>query len=222
MRNVTVASVMTSDVLTAREAMPLKEFARVLTTRAVSALPVLDADDRLVGMVSERDLLDKQADPLASYRSWWGRLVRPRHARRATGDTVADVMTKNPVTIGPNASLAEAAKQMARHRIKRLPVVDGQGALVGIVSRGDLLKVFVRSDDDIAELILREVFVRLLWADPTEVEVRVTDGVVTLAGRVESRSVAEIAERLSRQTDGVIDVVNELTCRTDDRAIRRH
>jgi CBS domain-containing protein len=99
-------------------------------------------------------------------------------------------MSTDPVVIGPDARLAEAARRMAEHRVKRLPVVDDRGALVGIISRADLVKVFLRSDDDIRDEIVGEVLVHLLWVDPTEVDVTVIDGVVTLAGTVDDSEIA--------------------------------
>jgi CBS domain-containing protein len=105
---------------------------------------------------------------------------------------------------------------MSEYRVKRLPVVDERGALIGIVSRGDLLAAFLRTDDDIRNEILDEVFVRLPWVDPTEVDATVSDGVAVLTGTVNDRSTAESAERLARRVDGVVDVVSELEYRVDD------
>jgi CBS-domain-containing membrane protein len=202
---------MTTDVLKARPTMPLKELARVLAQHHVSALPVLDPDDRLVGVVSERDLLPVPAEaglrrPLRRWRRW-------RRARRSPLGTVGRIMSTDPVVIGPDAGLPEAARRMAEHGVKRLPVVDGHGTLVGVVSRADLVKVYLRTDDDLRDEILGEVFVHLLWVDPTEIEVTVADGVVTLAGTVDDLGIADTAERLVRRVDGVVDVRNALTAR---------
>lgn len=221
MKNLTVADVMTTTVLKARPAMPLKELARVLAEHHVSALPVLNEDDRLVGVVSERDVLLKQGHQIPRHPHWWeNRRVRDE-IRRAAGDTAGQVMTTPAMTIGPEATLAQAARMMTDHDIKRLPVVDGHGALLGIVSRADLMKVFLRTDEEIREEILGEVFVHLLWADPTDVDIAVRDGIVTLTGTVGDRSTAEVAERLVRRLDGVIDVVSELEFRFDDGGLAR-
>ena len=131
-------------------------------------------------------------------------------------------MTADLVTIGPGATLIEAATLMTERKVKRLPVVDQTGALVGIISRADLIKVFLRSDEEIKEEILREVFVHVLWADPTAVQINVRDGIVTLAGSVEQKSTIPIAERLTRRVDGVIDVINHLTYLVNDDRIVRH
>jgi CBS domain-containing protein len=221
MQTSTVADVMTRSVLTARPAMPLKELARVLTENGLSALPVLDPYDRLIGMVSERDLLSKQARPLPGRRHWWQPHRVREEIRRAEGDTVGHVMTGFPVTIAPGASLAEAARRLIEHGVKHLPVINDAGTLVGIVSRADLVRAFVRSDDEIHDTVVNEVFRHVLWVDPTEVEVTVTDGIVTLSGTVEQRSTAEIAERLVHRLDGVVDVVSGLEYRLDDGGIGR-
>jgi CBS domain-containing protein len=201
----TVADVMTRDVLKGRPAMPLKELARVLAEHGVSALPVLDPDDRLIGVVSESDLLAAGTRPRRLLR-WWSR-------DRGRRGTVGAVMSRSPVVIGPDATLAEAARRMADRGVKRLPVVDEHGALVGVVSRSDLVKVFLRSDDEIRDEIVGEVLVHLLWVDPTEIEVPVIEGVVTLAGVVDNSDVVDTAERLVRRVDGVVDVRNVLTSR---------
>jgi CBS domain-containing protein len=217
----TVADVMTTQVVKARPAMPLKELARVLAEHHVSALPVLDEDDRVIGVVSERDLLGKLRGPTRRRARWWQRRRTRDDLRRATGDTVGAVMTTGAVTIEPRARLAEAARLMTEHDVKRLPVVDEHGELVGIVSRADLLKTYLRTDDQIRDEILVDVFTHVLWADPTTVQVSVHDGLVTLAGTVDERSVAEMAERLVRRVDGVVDVVSELTYRIDDGGLAR-
>jgi CBS domain-containing protein len=223
MKTSVVADVMTSRVLTARPAMPLKELARVLAEHHISALPVLDPDDRVIGIVSERDLLPKQANPIPRRRRWWQRLWQRRRTRedirRAEGDTVGHVMSGYPITIAPGAALAEAARRMTEHEVKHLPVVDENGELVGIVSRADLIRTFMRSDDETRDDVLIEVFRHVLWTDPTEVDVSVTDGIVTLAGTVEQRSTAEIAERLVHRLDGVVDVISTLEYRLDDGGI---
>ena len=220
MRNSTVADVMTRRPLTARPAMPLKEFARVLAANGISALPVLDPDDRVVGIVSERDLLSKQAEPIPRRRRWWQRRGTREEIRRSAGETVGHVMTTDPVTVSPTATLATAAGRMIEHEVKHLPVVDDGGALVGVVSRADLVRAFVRSDDAIREDVLTGVFLHVLWTDAGQVDVTVTDGIVTLRGTVDQRSTAEIAERLVHRLDGVVDVVYALEHRVDDGGIR--
>jgi CBS domain-containing protein len=216
MRNSTVADVMTTTVRTARPAMPIKDVARVLARHGLSALPVLDADDRVVGMVSERDLLSKQARPVSDPARWWQRRRARAEIRRARGDTAGDVMTAPALTIGPTAVLAEAAALMIRHEVKHLPVLDDDGRLVGVVSRGDLVRRYLRSDDALRRAVVEEVFVHIMLTDARAVRVSVEQGVVTLAGQMQRRSEAEIAERLVRRMDGVVDVTNQLTHSVDD------
>lgn len=216
MRNLTVADVMTPNVIKAREQMPLKELARLLAEHHISAMPVLDPDDHVVGVVSEHDILRKLGREGPRREHWWQSPEAREEIRRAEGDTVGRVMTPDPVTISPEKTLAQAARRMTEHNVKRLPVVGADGELVGIVSRADLLRSFLRTDDEIRKEILDEVFVHLLWSDPTGVEVSVVDGIVTLEGSVEQRSTAELAERLVRRVDGVVDIVSTLTYRIDD------
>jgi len=222
MGQLTVADVMTTKVLKVRPTTPFKELARVMEEHHVSALPVVDSDDQLVGVVSEADLLPKQELHGQRPAHRWPFSGRHSFSERSTGDNAGQVMTADLVTIGPGATLIEAATLMTERKVKRLPVVDQTGALVGIISRADLIKVFLRSDEEIKEEILREVFVHVLWADPTAVQINVRDGIVTLAGSVEQKSTIPIAERLTRRVDGVIDVINHLTYLVNDDRIVRH
>jgi CBS domain-containing protein len=128
-------------------------------------------------------------------------------------------MTSPAVTVGPDVTVAEAARLLHRHGVKRLPVVDPAGPLLGIVSRADLLKVFLRPDGEIAADVRQEVLVRSLWVEPDSVDVDVRDGVVTLRGRLERYSQTAIAVNLVHGLDGVVDVVNELDFEVDDTPI---
>jgi CBS-domain-containing membrane protein len=219
MTHMTLAEVMTTDVAVVRSHTPFKEIARVMAERQVSALPVLDEEDRLVGVVSEADLLPKEEHP--SRPRTLVATPRARHlAEKAAGDSAYQLMTRPAITAPPDMLVAEAARTMDRLGVKRLVVVDQRGNLAGIVSRRDLLKVFLRPDDEIREEIRREVFARLLWADPTRVDIDVDDGIVVLSGEVEQRTSIEIAVRLTRGIDGVVDVVDHLTYVIDDRVVR--
>jgi CBS domain-containing protein len=222
MRRLTVQDVMTTPVIAARKATPFKELARLMTERRVSALPVLDTADRVVGVVSEADLLPKQ-----EHRDDRPRRLRFGRARasltKAAGDTAGQVMTTPAAVTHPATTVVEAAREMARRHVKRLPVVDPDGRLVGIVTRADLLKTFLREDDEIRQEIIGEVLVRVLWADPTRVDVQVRDGIVTLSGELEQKSHVPIAVELTQRVDGVVDVVNRLGHLLDDttRSARR-
>jgi CBS-domain-containing membrane protein len=211
---------MTQDVATVEEHASFKEVATRLTDRRVSALPVLDRQGRVVGIVSEADLMLKEEFPEGppEARLFHGRGRRETRAKVA-GGTAAELMTSPAVTIGPDASVAEAARLLHRHRIKRLPVVDPAGPLLGIVSRADLLKVFLRADADIATEVRQRVLVRAIWIDPDTVVVEVRDGVVTLTGQLERRSLIPITVGLVRGLDGVVDVVDRLSFQFDDSTI---
>jgi CBS domain-containing protein len=215
-----VRDVMTQEVVTVDEHASFKEVATLLTERRVSALPVLDGEGRVVGLVSEADLMLKEEFPEGPPEARLFQSRRRRQTRaKAAGDTAAELMTSPAVTIGPDASVAQAARLLHRHGIKRLPVVDPAGPLLGIVSRADLLKVFLRSDADIAREVRQQVLLRAMWMDPDTVVVEVRDGVVTLTGQLERRSLIPITVNLVRGLDGVVDVVDRLSFELDDSTI---
>jgi CBS domain-containing protein len=128
-------------------------------------------------------------------------------------------MTTPAVTVQPRASLTAAAKLLESEHVKRLPVVDDLGHLVGIVSRRDLLTVYLRPDDAIRQDIVEEVLRRMLQLDPTEVQVTVVEGIATFTGNVDRKSTAQIAVHVSRAVPGVIQVVDQLTFRYDDTVV---
>jgi CBS-domain-containing membrane protein len=211
---------MTREVVTVGERTPFKQIAATMAERRVSALPVLDDEGRVAGIVSEADLLLKEEFPdgPAGGHLFQGRRQRMERAK-AAGDTAAELMTAPAVTVGPDATVAEAARLLHRHGIKRMPVVDPAGPLLGIVSRNDLLKVFLRSDAEIAQEVRQEVLVRAMWVNPDTVTVRVRDGVVTLTGQLERRSLIPIAVNLVHGLDGVVDVLDRLSYEVDDSPI---
>jgi CBS-domain-containing membrane protein len=215
-----VRDVMTRDVVTVDEQAPFKEIAATMAERRVSALPVLDDEGRVAGIVSEADLLLKEEFPEgpAGGRLFQGRRQRQERAK-AAGDTAVELMTAPAITVGPDATVAEAARLLHRHGIKRLPVVDPAGPLLGIVSRADLLKVFLRSDAEIAQEVRQGVLVRAMWVNPDTVTVTVRHGIVTLSGQLERRSLIPITVSLVHGLDGVVDVVDRLTFEVDDSPI---
>jgi len=172
-------------------------------------------------VVSEADLLVKQGegDPEETpERKWWQRRHETPRDPRAEGTTAGALMTKPAITVTADATVAHAAREITKHNVKRLPVVDSDGKLVGIVSRKDLLTVFLRKDEDIRDDILRDVFQIGLGMRtiPESVRVEVHDGQVTLDGRLELKSQVSLAEQLTRHTDGVVDVIGTMTFRQDD------
>ncbi|MEV6407038.1 CBS domain-containing protein [Streptomyces bobili] len=198
----TVGEVMTRDVVEARRATPFKEVVRLLDHHRISGLPVIDDDDKVLGVVSGTDLVRAQAH--RSGRSSVG------------GATAADLMTSPAITVHPEQSVPDAARLMERRGVERLPIVDEEDRLIGIATRRDLLRVFLRTDDDLGRQVSEEVVGGVLGLSPEAVLVSVRDGVVTLAGRVESRSQVPEAVRAAWRLEGVVGVVNGLTFRVDD------
>ncbi|MET7978237.1 CBS domain-containing protein [Streptomyces mirabilis] len=205
-----VSDVMTHTVAAVGRKANFKEIVRLMEQWKVSALPVLEGEGRVIGVVSEADLLPKEefrdSDP-----DRYTQLRRLSDLAKAGAVTAEDLMTAPAFTVRANATLAQAARTMAHAKVKRLPVVDDRGLLEGVVSRGDLLKVFLRDDEDIAEEVRREVVSYLFRAPSSPVRVQVHDGVVTLAGRVRDTSLVPVAARLVRAVEGVVDVEFELT-----------
>ncbi|MFI9809209.1 CBS domain-containing protein [Streptomyces sp. NPDC052301] len=205
-----VNDVMTRRVVALRTGAAFKDIVRTMQEWRVSALPVLDDGGRVVGVVSEADLLPKEeygeGDP---GRYGQGRGFADVH--KADAVTAGELMTTPALTVTPDVPLARAARIMARGRVKRLPVVDHAGLLKGIVSRADLLKIFLRDDADIAEEVRREVVVRLFGPHGEGVRVDVHDGVVALTGRIHRTALIPLATHLARAVPGVVDVRGELT-----------
>ena len=217
MRTWQVGDVMTSDVATVGESTPYREIVDLMTSRHVSAVPVVDEFRRVLGVISEADLLYKVeliGEP-HERRIFEG---RRRHAARVKADAMVagELMTAPAVTAYAATPLVTAAKTMDAEHVKRLPVTDDLGRLVGIVSRGDLLKVHLRPDEDIKHDVITEVLRRILAVEDGTVDVTVADGVVTLSGRFDRRSSAEIAARLAAQVSGVVRVADGLTFEFDD------
>jgi CBS domain-containing protein len=211
-----VQDVMTTDVAYARESTPYKELAMLLTTRRVSAVPVTDDRGHVLGVVSEADLLLKReqlARPLVQMLSA-PRRRRDRAKARAT--VAAELMSRPAITIDPEATLAAAARRLHAEGVKRLPVVDAAGRLVGIVSRVDLLKGFLRSDEELRGEIVEDVIFGDLLMAPDRFDVHVSDGVVVLQGRCERRSLIPTVVRAVAAVDGVVQVENRLGYDVDD------
>jgi CBS domain-containing protein len=215
-----VAELMTTTVVSVRPETGYQRIADVLVEHRISAVPVVDADGKVLGVVSEADLLPKlnypdrvPAHPLVSRR-------RREATRRAFGDTAGELMTSPAETIEATAPLARVARRLEAARVRRLPVVDDAGRLVGIVSRRDLIRLYARPDPEIWADVVDQV-VEGMWLDPTTVDVQVSAGVVTLTGQVDRVSTMEILVRLTRAVPGVVDVVDRLTASFDDSAAAR-
>ncbi|NML51089.1 CBS domain-containing protein [Streptomyces sp. R302] len=212
-RSFTVADVMTKKVVAVRPDAPFKEIVAAMERWKVTALPVLEGEGRVVGVVSEADLLLKEE--LHDHRLGMIEQLRRRDATvKAGSDRAAELMTTPAVTVRPEASLPRAARLMATRRVKRLPVVDADGMIQGLVSRSDLLKVFLRSDEELADEVRHEVVGHLFPLSRDRIEVRVEAGVVTLTGDVRDSTLIPLAERLTRAVEGVVDVRCGLTLAT--------
>lgn len=206
MQHRTIAEVMTHHVVTARPDSTFKQIAQLLSDNDVTAVPVVDDAGCPVGVVSEADLLRKAASvPDPEGRSPGRRLGLDERAR-AGAETAEAMMTAPAVTARPGWNVAETARTMYRHKVKRLPVVDETGKLVGIVSRSDLLRPFLRSDGAISDEIYHDVLRETLGVPSGSVRVDVREGVVTLTGRVEERAAIPVIEHLCRSVDGVVAV----------------
>ncbi|WP_128381351.1 CBS domain-containing protein [Streptomyces cavernae] len=222
MKHNKVGSVMATEVVRATYDTPFKEVAHLLADHRISGLPVVDEDDKVIGVLSETDLMIRQArtrDPYAPHRRFpFARLTRGarKEAAKAGARTAGQLMTAPPVTVHADDTIAEAARTMTQHRVERLPVLDEEERLVGIVTRRDLLQVFLRPDGEIRDEVIKEVLERALWLAPRTIEVSVVEGVVTLAGHMERKTETEIAVAMTRRIDGVVAVVDELSYRLDD------
>jgi CBS domain-containing protein len=204
-----VSDVMTQTVVAIGRDASFKEIVATLEQWRVSALPVLEGEGRVIGVVSEADLLPKEefrdADPGRE-----DQVRRLSDLAKAGAVTAGELMTSPAVCVHADATLRQAARIMAQRRVKRLPVTDAQGGLCGIVSRCDLLKVFLRTDGELAEEIRHDVL-RLLFPGETSVHVEVHDGRATLRGQVGEPGLIPAATRLARAVEGVVDVRCELT-----------
>jgi CBS domain-containing protein len=211
-----VRDVMTTDVLTVTESTPFKEVAGLLAAYHIGALPVLDATGKLSGIVSETDLLLKQEFPhsLQAAPLFEGRRRRGER-RRAEGRVAGALMSSPAITVGADLPVAQAARLMHAGKVKHLPVLDADGELVGIVSRGDLLRVFLRDDEDLLA-DLRALVADQPGVDPAQVTVLVAGGVVRFTGTVPLRSTAKTLAMLARELDGVVGVDDRLAHETDD------
>ena len=210
MKTTTVQGVMTASVVAVREDADFKEMVTAMRSRRIGAFPVLDAADRVIGVVSEADLLVKEATPgppPGLTRLAW--MLKERS--KATGVTAAEVMTKPAVTIREDVPVAEAARLMQSRRVKHLPVVDDDGRLRGIVSRADVLSVFERPDAEIRDEAVKGIIVAEFGLDPDLLAVTVQSGIVTVTGSVDRRADALSLLGAIRHAEGVIGVRDRLS-----------
>jgi CBS domain-containing protein len=207
-----VEDVMTIEVCTVRPDTRLKEAAEILTSRHISGLPVVDGENHVVGVLSEGDILFKEigGPGKESFFDRWLALPLAGMNEKLTARTVGEAMTAPAVTIGAKRSLAEAANSMIDEGVNRLPVVDDDRCLIGIVTRADLVRAFVRSDEEIVREIREDVLRRALWIEPETVTVVVEAGEVRLSGEVETKADAELIPSFIQRVPGVVSVLSKL------------
>ncbi|MFE0642415.1 CBS domain-containing protein [Streptomyces sp. NPDC058877] len=193
MKHMKVGGLMTDGVVSALPATSFRDVVKMLAENDISGVPVVDGDDRVVGVVSESDLL-------------------ARHDL-----TAGELMTSPAVTVHAEETVADAARLMVRRGVERLPVVDEEERLVGIVTRRDLLCVYLRPDAEVRRRIREDVLAGAMELSGDAVDVHVLDGVATLSGRIRRRSQALVLVELAERVDGVVAVVDRLSFQEDDR-----
>jgi CBS domain-containing protein len=212
-----VGDVMTTMVVAASPDTPYKQLVQLLAERRVSAVPVVDRSGHVVGVVSEADLLVKREYPHGLSEALWPETRRRRVVRaKASGAVAADLMTSPAITISRESTVVEAARLLHAKGVKRLPVEDALGRLVGIVSRSDLLAAFLRPDEEIRREVEEDLIRHDLLMSPTRFHVGVRDGVVVLQGTCERRGLIPILVRAVEGVEGVVRVENRLGYDVDD------
>ena len=197
-----VVDLMTTDVITVSTETGIRDAARLMFRNRVSGLPVTSSDGALIGIITEADFLRLE--------------VERQEGATDLGETVGAVMSPGVVTTGPETEVYDAAKMMTFQDIKRLPVVDDDARLLGIISRADIVSVFTRPDDVIEDEIREDLIRRVLFIDPDELNVTVTNGVVTFIGEIGTRNEARLLAELASRLDGVLHVESKLAWRLDD------
>ncbi|WP_328724537.1 CBS domain-containing protein [Streptomyces sp. NBC_00259] len=232
MKHSKIGSLMVDDVVSVIPQTSFKEVAKLLAVHRISGLPVVDTDDKVLGVISESDLILRQAGAAPAAEP--ARRAQPAWRPPPTGvDETEDgpgtkaramiareLMSHPAITVHAGDTIAVAARTMAQHHVERLPVVDTEGRLAGIVTRRDLLQVFLRPDADIRREIVDEILEQTLWLSPDAVQAHVIDGVVTLDGQLGRFSDIQVVVRLTQEVDGVVSVVDKLTYRCDDSGSR--
>jgi CBS domain-containing protein len=198
-----VRDLMTTDVVAVAPSTTVRDAARMMFRYRVSGLPVVDPDDHLLGIITEGDFLAMEVE---------------RADTGAAAELVEQVMSHSVLTVGPDLEIIEAARFMHTNDVKRVVVVEDE-RMVGVISRFDVVAGFTRPDDLIEDEIREDLIRRVLFVDPETVDVVVSNGVVTLFGKIGTRTEVRLMEELTRRLDGVVDVDNKLQWRIDDTAI---
>ncbi len=206
-----VSQLMSPEVITVGPDAPLKEAARRMIEAGVSGLVVTRGRCSIQGVISEADFVKTESERRAGKRArllrWFS---REEPEVPDTERLVGDVMTAEVITLDMDADHAEAARLMRKAKVKRVPIVDEKGCLVGILSRSDIMRAFARPDAEIVGEITDHVMREVLWVDPRRVKIRCIDGNLVLDGRLETKSDATLLEALARRVDGVVSLVSHL------------
>ena len=202
----TVKDIMTTRVIWVRKDTTFREMAAALHEYRISAFPVVDEDRKVIGVVSEADMLTKAAVDEGIIAG----LLHHRDQAKARGITAGDLMTTAVVAVRPEDTIEHAAKLMYHRGVKRLPVTDESGHLVGIISRADVLSVFDRTDGAIHHEIVNDVLLSEFTVDPKTLQVTVMDGIVTLSGRPETDELGRRIIQRVRHVQGVVAVRDRL------------
>lgn len=205
-----IADLMSRDVVATSPESSLKEMAALLADHHISGVPVIDEAGVVVGVISEADVLQIQSRT-PTRGGLLSRLIdNPTDIVKWDATSVGEAMTTPVVTITQEQDVREAARIMMDEGVNRLPVLDDAGVLVGVVTRADIVRAFLRSDDEILREIEDDVLPRILWIDPQTVDVAVHDGHVTVVGHVESNADAELIDAFVSRLTGVVHVDNQL------------
>jgi CBS domain-containing protein len=223
MNDIRVSDVMTHLVVTFRTHDTIQQAARRLLSNRISGAPVVERG-RLIGVVSEADLVSAYAPPAPNRTHFVAAeplmfLLRGTVPRAVHHTTVGDVMTKDVISISPDASVWQAASLIDRHGIRRLPVVDDEGYVVGILARSDLVRAMARSDDDIAAAVCKAIAI-LGEENFVGLEIQAIDGAVTISGSADRKTTRDLAVRIASQVPGVLEVVDELGWEWDDSNVK--
>ncbi len=220
MKTTTVQEIMTTRVIWVKKDATFREMAVALREHRVSAFPVVDDDHKVIGVVSEADMLTKEA--LDDEPGVLAGILHRRDQAKARGVTAGDLMTTAVVAVRPDDTVEHAARLMYDRRVKRLPVTDADGHLVGIISRADVLSVFDRTDEAIRKEITEGVLLSEFLTDPLIFTVTVMDGIVTLSGRPETNETGHEIVRRVRHLQGVVAVRDRLDYPPPERPADRY
>jgi CBS domain-containing protein len=206
-----IAEIMTTDVTTIGPSASLKEAAELMLERRISGLPVVSPGGEVLGVISETDILFKERTrEVRKQGLLTRRALADEESLKLTARTVGAAMTMPALTIGADRPVSEAATMMLERHVNRLPVVDTELRLVGLVTRSDLVRAFARSDEEIATELRQETLLHDLWLDPARFEITVEGGEVRIAGEVDTEHDAELLKRWATLVPGVVSVTADL------------